>query len=67
MLDSVPPPVFCRATVAGVDEPVQGDKEHTHCALLISIPVDVPIRVPLTLDETMNVARALLSVVRDDQ
>ncbi len=60
---AIAPPVFCRATLVAVDEPLPGDKADTQMALVITAPVDVPLRVPLTNDEAISAFRAIGSML----
>ena len=53
----IAPPVFCRATLHMIDEPLSGDKPGTVMALVISAPVT--IRVTLTNDEALRAFRAI--------
>lgn len=61
----IAPPVFCRAKLVVVDEPITGDPADTQMALLIHAPVDVPIRVTLTNDEALNAFRAIGTMLSD--
>lgn len=57
----IAPPVFCRASIEMIDEPLSGDKPGTEMALVIAAPV--PIRVPLTKEEACRTIRAMCSML----
>lgn len=53
----IAPPVFCRASLEMIDEPLSGDKPGTVMALVIAAPV--PIRVTLNNAEALRTFRAI--------